>query len=289
MKNKYDNSSSSEQSRSSLRRKIWNGEEDAFLDSCVKDQTQKSEKKGGQSRINWKAISNQFINLNSEGKLPFPRSGKQCRERWRNHLIIPVPLEWNNEDRLKLFEYNTLYCNKWAKICKLMGRTENDVKNQYHVSYRKRLNEVLKELNSEKIFSKVYRQATIQKTRYNQLTIEHITKLVEEVTHSLVLDYEGEDKEADSIESKQSCLPLPEKKGSSLNKKSCLDNKIIILQHFDDKVGEPINKQQKLRLKYSNQDDESNSEQVDNFYYITKFENFCNQPNREGKINFSDF
>lgn len=287
MKNKYESSSNSEQTKSSLRRKIWNGEEDAFLDSCVKEQMQKSAKTKSQSRINWKAISDQFINLNSQGKLPYPRSGKQCRERWRNHLIIPIQQEWKNEDRMKLFEYNAIYCNRWAKICKLMGRTENDVKNQYHVSYRKRMTEVLKELNSEKIFPQVYRQATIKKIKYNEINSELVSKLIE--------DLDTFQNDSEHIESK--FASAPEKNNNSPPKKS-LVNKIII-QPMEDKKGEVFNSDlstQRLRLKYSNQsedDDESNSEkkEVDeeSYYYIKKFENFCSQVNREGKIKFSDF
>jgi hypothetical protein len=55
--------------------------------------------------------------LGNKCKTP-PRSGKQCRERWYNHIDpkINKNQKWSKEEEDKLFELHSLYGNKWALI-----------------------------------------------------------------------------------------------------------------------------------------------------------------------------
>jgi hypothetical protein len=63
------------------------------------------------------------------------RCGKQCRERWQNHLSPNTVKnnEWTADDERRLFELHEELGNRWAAIARHMpGRNDNAVKNYYY-------------------------------------------------------------------------------------------------------------------------------------------------------------
>jgi hypothetical protein len=68
------------------------------------------------------------------------RIGKQCRERWRNHLDPLNNKEpWSPEEDALLIQLHEQYGNHWVKIATMMkGRSDNHIKNRWNSTLKKR-------------------------------------------------------------------------------------------------------------------------------------------------------
>ena len=102
------------------RRAPWNKKEDEAIIELVN--------KYGTS--NWTIIANEMALMYKSKH----RNGKQCRERWHNHLDPIVNKEnWTEEEENILFNKHLEYGNKWSDISKyLPDRTDNSIKNHFY-------------------------------------------------------------------------------------------------------------------------------------------------------------
>ncbi|KAH0788462.1 Myb-like DNA-binding domain containing protein [Histomonas meleagridis] len=74
------------------------------------------------------------------------RTGKQCRERFKNHLdsnVVRTP--WTQEEDERLIEYHNKLGNQWTKISPYFpGRSDNCIKNRWNSTLRKRIERMQK-------------------------------------------------------------------------------------------------------------------------------------------------
>ena len=102
------------------KRRPWNPDEDEQLRSLVDQFGIKS----------WAQIATNLTN----------RNGKQCRERWRNHLRPQLNKgEWSVQEDIDIWDKVQEMGTKWAQISELYmsQRTDNDIKNRWNSIIRK--------------------------------------------------------------------------------------------------------------------------------------------------------
>ena len=102
----------------SLRSGVWNAQEDRMLKELL-----------GQ-RKKWGNIAS-AINEEFHKGLKV-RTGKQCKERWNNHINPMIERGvWSEKEDLQLLESYQRLGNKWSTIAKeLSNRTDSSIKNR---------------------------------------------------------------------------------------------------------------------------------------------------------------
>ncbi|CAM9432736.1 unnamed protein product, partial [Discosporangium mesarthrocarpum] len=105
----------------------WTPEEDAKMVELV----------GQFGAKHWSAISSHLPG----------RIGKQCRERWNNHLDPQLShAPWSEEEDRVIITMQSTEGNKWAEMSKaLPGRTDNHIKNHWNSGIKRKLQSYLEQ------------------------------------------------------------------------------------------------------------------------------------------------
>lgn len=105
--------------RGGIKSKQWRHDEDSKLRELVQELGIKK----------WAKIATELNSAFNNG-----RKGKNCRERWNNHLDPEINKgEWSYEEDLVLLQKHKELGRKWSVIAKqFKGRTENSVKNRWN-------------------------------------------------------------------------------------------------------------------------------------------------------------
>ena len=191
------------QNRNILRKKAWTKNEDTKLRALVN-------KHGAQK---WSFIAN----------LMKDRVGKQCRERWHNHLNPKIRKgSWNEKEEWTLFVCHQLMGNKWAEISKhISGRTDNSIKNHWNSSMRKKISFYRKKLLDS---VQLYKTA---ESRFNRRFNAMEKKIIKEIITSDLIN-----KNWDQLDNK----PASNKKLRKMN------NEIGNKEHISLNLFEDVNK-----------------------------------------------
>ncbi|KAJ8904275.1 hypothetical protein NDN08_000798 [Rhodosorus marinus] len=103
-----------------LTKSLWTKDEDETLLSLMEETKSKS----------WTLLAKQLHN----------RTGKQCRERWVNHLDPNINKNpWTAAEDLKLIKLQAQLGNRWVEFTReLPQRSENSVKNRWNLIMKRR-------------------------------------------------------------------------------------------------------------------------------------------------------
>lgn len=109
------------------------------------------------------------------------RTGKQCRERYLNHLAPNVKhSEWSLVEDAVLFELHHVNGSKWSYMSKMLhGRSDNGIKNRYHHLKRRveRQLQLMSRTDTMKSFAAKIKQKAEGMEPYDDWLVDYIASV----------------------------------------------------------------------------------------------------------------
>lgn len=153
-----------EQNKTLTNKKSWTAGEDQMLIQLVLEN-------GDDGK--WSHIAKK-MNIN--------RSGKQCRERYHNHLKPEIKKgNWTKEEDALIIELSNKIGNQWARISKFLpGRSDNAIKNRFHA--------ILNRKTSESGFDEVYLMHEISHSKLSTYLKPEVLQTISKASDEAFLD-----------------------------------------------------------------------------------------------------
>ncbi|CAK78545.1 unnamed protein product (macronuclear) [Paramecium tetraurelia] len=224
-----------------LQQAPWTKEEDDALLLIIQEYQRLN--KGNK----WSQIA---TTLNKRTGKSIHRNGKQCRERWNNHLNPSINRKpWQLFEDLELMKLAILNGKKWAQISKSLKlqRSENNVKNRFNCLMRKERNNKVKPFSNQESDSEL-EDSFSSKPSDEELNLEElriINQIIKKIEWRMKEDggdpYDVKQEDFDQISKKISSTRQFKNIIQQQQKDLVLNNDNLAIQHMDNNYMEHNN------------------------------------------------